>query len=192
MGLPVTSEQDREIHIGPPPLLEPPRNSSFFKVFGLIVTLVVIGGVADYFWLNYERQTGVSSTANAGVPAAEQSDETVSLKDFQAFQQQTTDSLQSATQDIAAQQAELKQLSDQIAALTTKIDALQGGAAPVPNRLIAPARPAAVAPPKSAIASPGKPATAAVASKKPSTPRPAGPISIGGAPLPPAPAQDDQ
>ncbi len=188
----MTNEQDREIHIGPPPVLEPPGNSSFFKVLGAVVTVAIVAGVASYLWFNYARLTGMSSSANAGVPPAEQLDETVSLKDFQAFRQQTVESLQSATQDITAQQAELKQLSDQIAALTTKIDALQGGSTPAPNRLIAPSRPAAVATSKPVAALQAKPATAPGAGKKPSTPKPAGPISLGGAPLPPAPVQDDQ
>jgi transposase-like protein/uncharacterized coiled-coil protein SlyX len=69
-------------------------------------------------------------------------EETVTLKDFQAFQRQTADSLQSAAQDIATQKADLERLSDQVSALAAKIDALQSAAAPKPLQTAVPARPA--------------------------------------------------
>jgi uncharacterized coiled-coil protein SlyX len=60
-------------------------------------------------------------------------------------QQQLAGQVQAATQLLASQQAEIKRLSDQLAALTGKIDALQQPATPAP---VAPVRkkPAAPAP----------------------------------------------
>jgi uncharacterized coiled-coil protein SlyX len=105
--------------------------------------------------------------APAGVP-----DKTVGLKDFQAFQQQIAATTQSTAQLVAAQQVEIKRLSDQIAALTAKIDTLQ--------------RPAASA--QAAAPVPPPPPPPAAARKKPAAAAPKQPpgISVGGAPLPPS------
>jgi uncharacterized coiled-coil protein SlyX len=102
-----------------------------------------------------------SAKAPADVP-----DKTVGLKDFQAFQQQIAGAMQSTAQLVAAQQAEIKRLSDQVSALSAKIDALQ--------RPAAPAQAAAPAPPPPPPAARKKPAAAKL---------PPG-ISTGGAPLP--------
>ena len=75
-------------------------------------------------------------------------------------------------QGIAAQKAELTRLSDQLSALAAKIDALQTAAASEPTPA-APARLGVTAPRK----------------RQPAA-RPAGPISVGGAPLPTAPAPE--
>ena len=99
---------------------------------------------------------------------AEVADKTVGLKDFQAFQQQITGTLQSTAQLVAAQQAEIKRLSDQVAALTAKIDTLQ--------------RPAASAQAAAPAASPPAPVAAR---KKSAAPKQPPAISVGGAPLPP-------
>jgi uncharacterized coiled-coil protein SlyX len=106
----------------------------------------------------------MSSGAAPGAAPAE--DKTVGLKDFQAFQQQITATLQSTAQLVAAQQAEIKRLSDQVAALGATIDTLQRPAASA--QAAAPAPPAPVA-----------------ARKKPAAPKQPPAISVGGAPLPP-------
>ena len=103
----------------------------------------------------------------------------VSAKDFEAFQQQTTTSLQSATDALTAQQAELKRLADQIAGLTSKIDQMQTNAGPTPAPIVvrptsAPSRP---------------PVAAAPSHRRPVVPKPAGAISVGGAPLPVQPGR---
>jgi uncharacterized coiled-coil protein SlyX len=114
-------------------------------------------------------------------PEAANVEEMVTLKDFQSFQQQTTESMRSTNQDIAAEQADLKRLTDQVSALAGRIIELQStvqaaAAQPaVPAKPVIPQRPAAIA-----------------AGKKPRISKPAGPISVGGAPLPSAPAQVDQ
>jgi uncharacterized coiled-coil protein SlyX len=108
-----------------------------------------------------------SSAAPGGAPA-ETPDKTVGLKDFQAFQQQIAATAQSTAQLVAAQQAEIKRLSDQVAALAAKIDALQ--------------RPAASA--QAAAPVPPPPAPAPAARKKPAAAKLPPGISTGGAPLP--------
>jgi uncharacterized coiled-coil protein SlyX len=112
----------------------------------------------------------------------------VSATDFAAFQQQTGSSIQTATELLTAQQAELKRLSDQIQGLTTqvvsltaKIDTLQGRGVLAPS-----APPAATAPLAAAPAAPVTARPALTAPHKRSVDRPAGAISVGGAPLPTA------
>ena len=105
----------------------------------------------------------VSATAPGEVP-----DKTVGLKDFQAFQQQIAGTLQSTAQLVAAQQAEIKRLSDQVSALTAKIESCQN---PAP-----PAQADAPAPP---------PATPAARKRPGAAPKQPPGISVGGAPLPP-------
>lgn len=105
-----------------------------------------------------------------GQPAAPAvvADKPVGLKDLQALQQQIAGSLQSNAQLLAAQQAELKRLSDQMSALTAKVEALEHPAASAQASLPASAPPAPAPAPR----------------KKPAAPKPPG-ISVGGAPLPP-------
>jgi uncharacterized coiled-coil protein SlyX len=108
-----------------------------------------------------------SSVAAPGAAPAEVPDKTVGLKDFQAFQQQIAATLQSTAQLVAAQQADIKRLSDQVAALTAKIDTLQNPATSA----------------QTATAAPPPPAPAA-RKRSPAPKQPPG-ISVGGAPLPP-------
>jgi uncharacterized coiled-coil protein SlyX len=110
----------------------------------------------------------MSVTAPGAAPA-EVPDKTVGLKDFQAFQQQIAATVQSTAQLVAAQQAEIKRLADQVAALTTKIDTLQ--------------RPAASAQAAAPAPSPPPPPPAAARKKPAAAKLPPG-ISTGGAPLP--------
>jgi len=137
------------------------------------VLLAIVGAAASYGWLNYD---GLAQTVfSAARPATAQpvdDKEKVPLEDFQAFQKQTADSLQSANANLVAQKADLERLSEQVSALSTRLDAMQSAASKAPPQQAAPARP-----PVSA------------ARKKPSAAS-AGPISVGGSPLPPNPADD--
>ncbi len=54
------------------------------------------------------------------------SDTGVTQKDIQSFKRQIAESLQFTTENIEAQKADLKKLSDQVAALSMKIDTMQG------------------------------------------------------------------
>jgi uncharacterized coiled-coil protein SlyX len=89
----------------------------------------------------------------------------IGLDEFHAFQQQSTAQMQSSAQALAAQQAEMKRLSDQVAAVSAKIDAIQSS----------------IASARAAI-----PAARPIAPKKPSQPKPAAArVPTGAAPLPP-------
>lgn len=151
------------------------RRSRAPRVLLIGAALAVIAASA-YGWLNFGRLVQPAESAPSPVAAAvaRNTEETVALKGFQSFQQQTAQSLQSMDQGIAAQKADLTRLSDQLSALAARVDALQTAAAPAPPPA-APARPAATAP-----------------RKRLPVARPAGPISVGGAPLSAAPPQDDR
>ena len=145
-----------------------------------------IGGTAcAYLWLNYgdRLRTALFATHPAiDPPARVGGDPPVTRADFDVFQRQTADSLRAATESLEAQKSDLKKLSDQLADLVAKVDALQNAPAtastPAPPRIqnSAPAQPAVPAP-----------RAATARRRKPPAPKPTGPISVGGAPLPPSP-----
>lgn len=113
----------------------------------------------------------VASVASPAAPVAA-ADKPVGLSDLKALQQQIAGSAQSTERLLAAQQAqqaEIKRLSDQVAALSGKLDLLQRPIASAQAALPAPA-------PKPVVAA--KP-------KKPAAVQTTGSISTGGAPLPP-------
>lgn len=109
-----------------------------------------------------------TSVASTAAPVAEKP---IGLRDLQALQQQIAGSVQSTERLLTAQQAqqaEIKRLSDQVAALSGKLELLQ--------------RPIASA--QAAIPVP-RPKAAAARPKKPPPVQTTGAISTGGAPLAP-------
>ena len=186
---------NNEINVGPPPV--PLRKRRSFGPFGVVVVLLILAGGGGYLWLNYhdaltdmaQAVTGSTGPRDSAPVLASAAEGGVSATDFAAFQQQTGSSIQAATELLTAQQTELKRLSDQIQGLTTqvvgltaKIDTLQG------RGVLSPPAPAAAAPAPMAAA----PAAPVAARPAPTAPRkrpadrPAGAISVGGAPLPAA------
>ncbi|HEV7410930.1 MAG TPA: hypothetical protein VGO01_20800 [Bradyrhizobium sp.] len=131
--------------------------------------LALFGSASALLWNTWGGGLPALPSFTAGAAPAEIPDKTVGLKDFQAFQQQIAATVQSTAQLVAAQQAEIKRLSDQVTALTAKIDTLQ--------------RPAATAQAAAPVPPPAPPAPAA--RKKPAAPKQPPGISVGGAPLPP-------
>jgi uncharacterized coiled-coil protein SlyX len=115
------------------------------------------------------RAYGTPSFTTAAATAAPVADKPVELLDLQALQQQVAGSMQSTEKLLTAQQAEIKQLADQVSVLSGKLDLLQ--------RPVTSAQ-AAVPPP------PPKP-PAPAPRKKPAAPQPAGAVSTGGTALPP-------
>ena len=97
------------------------------------------------------------------------------LKDIQSSQQQNATVLVSLTQSSATQQADLKRTSRQLSSLAAQMDALQSAVTPLTT---------------SSIPHPNTRARGAGASRKiiSPLPKPVGPVSVGGAPLSPAPA----
>jgi uncharacterized coiled-coil protein SlyX len=138
----------------------------------VVAGLALLGSASAWAWYAWgggfpALPSFTSSAATPGAAPGEVADKTVGLKDFQAFQQQIAATMQSTAQLVAAQQAEIKRLSDQVAALTAKIDTLQPPAA------------------SAQAAAPAPPPPTAAARKRPAAPKQPPGISVGGAPLPP-------
>jgi uncharacterized coiled-coil protein SlyX len=156
--------------------LAPPARRPWLWAAG-VAGLAILGIASAFAWRAYDGVpfalpsflSGAGQTA--APPAVAAADKPVELKDLQALQQQIVGPLQSNAQLLAAQQAEIKRLSDQVSALAAKVDALEHPATSAQASL------PASAPPSPAPAAPHK---------KPAAPKPAPGISVGGAPLPPA------
>jgi hypothetical protein len=97
------------------------------------------------------------------------------LKDIQLSQQQNTAVLVSLMQSSATQQADSKRMSRQLSSLAAQVDAMQSAGTPLTTSSIPRSNPRA---------------RVLRASRKiiPPLPKPVGPVSVGGAPLSPAPA----
>jgi hypothetical protein len=143
----------------------------------------------DYFSLpNSDRFAAQSphETASAPIPdpavsatlkdiQLSQQQNAATLKDIQLSQQQNAAVLVSLTQGSAAQQADLKRISRQLSSLAAQADALQSAVTPLTTSSIPHSNTRArVVRTSHKIISP--------------LPKPFGPVSVGGAPLSPAPA----
>ena len=110
-------------------------------------------------------------TASAPIPDPAVS---ATLKDIQLSQQQTAAVLVSLTQSFATQQADLERISRQLSSLAAQADALQSAVTPLTTSSISHSSTRArVVRTSRKIVSP--------------PPKPFGPVSVGGAPLSPAP-----
>jgi hypothetical protein len=169
----VTDELDHQVRLA----LQRRRRSPIVPI--AVVVFAVIASGAAYLWLSYGDQvrSGVFAAPPAG-PVIASGEESVSRADFETFKRQAAESLQSTIEGLDAQKADLNRLADQVAALSAKFDALQGAMSSIPAH--APIAPTAtpVVPPRPA---------AVAQRRKPPAPKPTGPISVGGAPLPPPP-----
>ena len=160
-----------------------------------LAALAVIGAATANFLPNFNRPSLSNfnhfSLPNfnrfaAQSPAAQSPHETASapipdpavsatLKDIQLSQQQNAAVLVSLAQSSATQQADLKRISRQLSSLAAQADALQSAVTPLTTSSIPHSNTRArVAGTSRKIISP--------------LPKPVGPVSVGGAPLSPAPA----
>ena len=106
------------------------------------------------------------------------------LRDIQSSQQQNADVLVSLTQSSATQQADLKRITRQLSLLTAQVNSLQ-------NPVTPPLTTSSIPPLTTSSTPHSNPRVRVVGvSRKgiPPPPKPAGPVSVGGAPLSPAPA----
>ena len=105
------------------------------------------------------------------------------LRDIQTSQEQNADVLMSLMQGSAAQQADLKRITRQLSLLTAQVSSLQNQAPPLTTSSIPrPNARARVVQASRKVLPPALPPTL------PPLLKPAGPVSVGGAPLSPAPA----
>jgi hypothetical protein len=168
--------------VDPPPFIPAPRRR-WPIVLLMMVVMALAGAGASYAWLT----PGLFSQAadrEAGEADAGANDKAV-MTDLLAAAQKTSDDLAAIDRTIASQQEQLKAIVNQLAELSSKIDALKS---PVPQAPVAPSRlpPPPVAMPSAAVP-PVAPAPVARVAPKPKKPprelTPTGPISVGGAPL---------
>jgi hypothetical protein len=172
----VTDELDQQVRNA----LQRRRRSRVTPI--ALIVFAVGASACAYLWVNYGDQvrTAVFAIPPAtGSTVAASGERPVSRADFDSFERLTTGSIQSATENLEAQKADLEKLSGQVADLVAKVDALRNAVATAP----------APPPIRNSISAPpvGQPRPAATAQHKPQAPPKAGPISVGGAPLPPAP-----
>jgi uncharacterized coiled-coil protein SlyX len=138
----------------------------------LFVILALAGAGGVYAWP--EIATLVPTLGHEASGGGMTAGDKETVPDLLAAQQKSEEDRAALGRAVADQQEQLKTIVDQLAALTSKLDALQRAAAPVP---VPP--PVAAAPVAQAAARPKKPSSRA--------PKPSGPISTGGAPLSGAP-----
>ena len=129
--------------------------------------LVTIGISSAYVLYAYRER--LPSFASVGEPALVPLGQPVKPEDFHALEQQIAGSTKSMEQTLAAQQTEIKRLSEQLTLLSGKVDLLQGPAASVDEPL---------------FQQPVARAASRALRKKPAARNPKGGISVGGAPLP--------
>jgi uncharacterized coiled-coil protein SlyX len=118
---------------------EEPKRERLFSI-AIVVTLVIVGVASAFLWRAYGNNlAALPSFASANGPsdssaaqAASAAEKGVGLQAFQAFQLQLAGQTQETTRLLASQQTEIKRLSDQVAVLSGKIDALQRPATPTP------------------------------------------------------------
>ena len=130
-----------------------------------------------FSWPNFNRFIPQFSRETVSVPIPDPaiSATLATVKDIQFSQQQNAAVLVSLTQSSATQQADLKRISRQLFSLAAQAEALQNSVAPLTTSSI---------PHPNIRARVVRPARKTVAT----LPKPFGPVSVGGAPLSPAPA----
>jgi hypothetical protein len=108
------------------------RRSRMFPI--ALIVFTICAGACAYLWVDHGAQirTAIFATLPATSPAAASGEQPVSRADFDTFQRQTADALQSAIENLEAQKADLKKLSDQMTDLATKVDALRNAEATAP------------------------------------------------------------
>jgi uncharacterized coiled-coil protein SlyX len=98
-------------------------------IIPLVAAFILLGGGLSIVW----GFSGVSSPAREQVP----NELLETAKGLEVTQQQAVDQLQVVQDQLAAQQTETKRLSEQIAMLAEKLDALQQSVAHIPAPSVA-------------------------------------------------------
>jgi uncharacterized coiled-coil protein SlyX len=113
-----------------PEEIEAPERRRWPAYIVVVVMLAAIGIVSALLWRAYGN-SALSLPSFGSTAPADTGDRVVTLKELQALQQPIIAQTQTATQLLTAQQAEVKRLSDQMAALNAKLDALSHSVASV-------------------------------------------------------------
>jgi phage shock protein A len=111
---------------------EKPKRASWVSTAVVALLLACVGVGLAFFWRAYGGSVAALPSIAAAPSGAAAAVKSVGPADLQALQQQLAGQIQAVTQLQASQQAEIKRLSDQLAALTGKVDALQQPVAPAP------------------------------------------------------------
>lgn len=162
----------------------PPARRRRSGLYVLLALLAIGGAAASYAWLHGDHLSALVLALDHQDDAAPAANvqELEGLSELKASQQQLQETLQSIGQGMEAQQSQLKQMSDQLAELGAEVEALRSAPppvqAPVAAAITTPVRPVAVAARRPPV--------------KPKPLRPAGPVSVGGAPLAAAPRSGDR
>lgn len=148
---------------------EPKRRR--WGLIAVVAGVALVGAASAWVWYAWDNDlpmlpSFISSIAAPGAAPAEAPDKPVGQKEFQLFRQQTGATQQTLSDLAVAQQAQIKRLAEQLAALAAKLDAQQRPVAPAP------------------VAAPVPPPPPPAAQKRPAVAKPPPGISTGGAPLP--------
>ncbi|WP_246174250.1 hypothetical protein [Bradyrhizobium paxllaeri] len=141
----------------------------------LVIVLVGLCAAGAYFWTNVGQFVETSAARDVGPMPGLSPEDRATLSEIQSGQQKTSDELAELNRSINAQLADLTRMSDQIAALTSRLDSLQN---PTPT---------ASSP---HVPRPGH-AVSESAKKPVRSTKPQGPVSVGGAPLISGPKADE-
>lgn len=120
-----------------------PKPSRLFWII-MIPLLAIVGVVLAFLWHAYGNNLSAlpfsaSENGSSTVPSGSVAEKYVGLNAFQAFQLQLAGQMQGTTQLLTSQQTEIKRLSDQVTALSEKIDEVQRLTTPAPvSKQIAP------------------------------------------------------
>jgi uncharacterized coiled-coil protein SlyX len=109
------------------------------RAFAIALAIILIGLGGALFWDLGSSTVAALPSSTVLAPAREQvSDEILeTTKGLGITQQQAVDQLQVVQDQLAAQKAETQKLSEQIAAVTEKLDALQQSIASIPEPPVA-------------------------------------------------------
>jgi len=137
----------------------------------------------NFSWPDFNRFVAQSPHETASAPIPDPVN--AALKDIQLSQQQNAAVLVSLSQSSETQQADLKRISRQLSLVTAQLNSVQNAMTPLTTSSI-PQTPLTA----SSTPHPGIRARGVGTSRKiiPALPKPVGPVSVGGAPLSPAPA----
>jgi hypothetical protein len=106
----VTNELDHQVRMA----LRRQRRSRLFPI--AVIVFAACATACAYLWVNHGAQirTAVFASSQTTDPTTASGEPFVRRADFDTFERQTTDSLRSSTENLEAQKADLKTLSDQV------------------------------------------------------------------------------